>query len=71
MKCAFDVGESTCSALTKKFCPGCRFFKTKEKLAEGRKKAMERVRRLPQWEQDRILDKYGLRPKGGMRGGRG
>ena len=42
-KCAFDEGEWKCSALTKKRCKGCSFFKTEEQLAAGREKAEEVV----------------------------
>lgn len=46
-KCAFDLNEQGCSALTKKECEGCRFYKTAEQVAEGRRKAKERLDSIP------------------------
>ena len=71
IKCAFDVEEGKCSVLLEKSCKGCRFFKSKEKLAEGREKAMKHIRSLPEEQRMGILVKYYSSPrKGGMRGGR-
>jgi hypothetical protein len=63
IKCAFDR-EEKCSALKEKRCEGCRFFKSKEKLAEGREKAEQRIRTLPVRMRKHIFDKYyaGVRP---------
>ena len=63
LKCAFDR-EEKCSALTKKSCEGCAFFKSKEKLEEGREKAQKRIRKLPLSMREYIFDKYyiGLKP---------
>ena len=57
-KCAFDEGEWKCSALTKKRCKGCSFFKTEEQLAAGREKAEERIKELYAEEQIRIEETY-------------
>ena len=57
-KCAFDEGEWKCSALTKKRCKGCSFFKTEEQLAAGREKAEERIRELSGEHQRQIEDTY-------------
>ena len=56
--CAFRVNERRCSALTKKFCGRCKFYKTAEELQEGRDKAEERIRSLPKRVQMEIHDKY-------------
>ena len=41
--CVFDLEEGVCSALTEKKCEHCRFYKTAEQLAEGRRKAEDRL----------------------------
>ena len=46
-KCAFDLDEQRCSALTKKECEGCHFYKTATQVAEGRRKAEERLDSIP------------------------
>ena len=63
-KCAFDRDEFACSALKNKICKGCRFFKTKESLVAGRKKATDRVLTLPEKRRKHIFGKYygGVRP---------
>lgn len=58
IKCAFDIEEGKCSALKVKNCKGCRFFKSKEKLIEGRAKAEKRVNALPKRQRAYIYDKY-------------
>ena len=55
--CAFDRG-CECNALTEKKCKGCAFCKTTEELIEGRQKAEERIRTLPQTTQTHIKRKY-------------
>ena len=60
IKCAFDK-ENGCAALKEKPCmigKPCSFFKSREKLEEGRKKAMKRVRSLPINQKRHIFDKY-------------
>lgn len=42
-KCAFDVEEEKCSALTCKKCDGCSFYKTKTQVEEGRRISEERL----------------------------
>lgn len=56
--CVFRVNERRCSALTKKLCGGCRFYKTEEELKESREKALERINNLPKRVQMEIYDKY-------------
>lgn len=58
IKCAFDVKEGECAVLNEKSCEKCRFFKSREKLLEGREKAEKRVKRLPKELQHYIYDKY-------------
>ena len=58
IKCAFDMGVGRCSALKDKCCEGCTFFKSKERLEEGIKKADKRVKTLPKRQQQYIYDKY-------------
>ncbi len=55
--CAFNNGDN-CVALTKKECEGCAFYKTREELVEGRRKATERINGLPGALQTRISNKY-------------
>ena len=47
LRCAFDRGNDTCSALTEQDCMNCRFFKTEEEVKAGRKRARERIFELP------------------------
>ena len=61
--CAFYNGDK-CSALTEKMCKGCKFFKTKEELIEGRQKADKRIKSLPQTSQSYIKRKYYSRGRG-------
>jgi hypothetical protein len=58
IKCAFDIKEGKCSALNVKNCKGCRFFKSKERLIEGRKKAAKRVQSLPERQRAYIYEHY-------------
>jgi len=57
IKCAFDK-EGECAVLSVKSCEKCSFFKSKEKLIEGREKAEKRIKRLPIRQQAYIYDKY-------------
>lgn len=50
IKCAFDH-QHYCDALTVKNCNGCRFFKGKDMLDEGRADSMFRLQRLKKWEK--------------------
>lgn len=43
MKCFADTGKG-CSALTKKQCDDCSFFKTKEQVEMEEKRTKERLR---------------------------
>lgn len=45
-KCTFDLGDHECSALTKKECAGCRFYKTAGDLAKSRKKSEDRLDKI-------------------------
>lgn len=58
IKCAFDMEEGKCAVLTEKSCEKCSFFKSKERLEEGRKKAEKRMKSLPKEQQAYIYDKY-------------
>lgn len=57
MGCAFDR-KTHCAALTDRDCPGCCFFKTPEQLDEGRERAIDRIYKLPEEQQDHIRQKY-------------
>lgn len=57
IKCAFDK-DDFCSALTEKSCSNCPFFKSEERLKEGRRKAEERIDRLPLATRTHIFRKY-------------
>ena len=56
-KCVFD-DEDKCRALKEKDCVGCRFYKTKERLREGREKAAIRVSQLEPEFQSYIRQKH-------------
>ena len=58
IKCAFDREEGVCDVLNEKSCEKCSFFKSKERLEEGRAKAEKRIKTLPQEQQDYIYDRY-------------
>ena len=64
--CAFDNGNK-CIALCKKQCVGCTFRKTEEEVQEGRRKAKERIKRLPLITRIYITRKY--YSKGSVNGG--
>lgn len=55
--CVFEKGRS-CTALRHKECNNCTFRKTKEELIEGRQKALDRVRTLPEIKRLYINIKY-------------
>ena len=57
-RCAFKINDRKCSALTKKACMRCHFYKTLADVEEGRKKAEERIQSLPIKTQRAIIDKY-------------
>ena len=60
IKCAFDR-ECGCAALKEKPCmigKPCAFFKSKERLEEGREKARKRIQSLPLKQRKHIFDKY-------------
>lgn len=57
--CFLDNVSGKCSATNYKECPvGCRFYKTKEQLQEGREKAAKRIVTLPEHQQRAIREKY-------------
>lgn len=56
-KCAFEVG-CVCAALTKKKCDKCSFRRSEEDLREGRRKASERIKTLPEEQQKHIASTY-------------
>lgn len=51
-KCVFDQ-NGECTALEKKKCFGCSFFKTERQLIEGRRKAEERLKSLGIYDEMR------------------
>lgn len=55
--CAFERGNC-CMALKEKNCRCCPFWKSKAQLEDGRKKARNRIRRLPEVKQKHIKEKY-------------
>lgn len=56
----FAIGENGyCSALGRQCCgKSCGFHKTKEEQAQSLEKAKERLRSLPEYQQDAIADRY-------------
>ena len=42
-KCAFELDEEKCSALTKKECSNCSFYKTVSQVSEGQRKTEQRL----------------------------
>ena len=58
--CAFERGKQ-CIALREKKCLLCPFYKTEEQLEEGRKKARNRIRHLPEGKQKIIKTKYSVK----------
>lgn len=57
----FAIGENgRCSILSGGMCQGksCGFHKTKEEYGKSLEKAKERLRSLPEYQQDAIADKY-------------
>lgn len=58
LRCAFDRGNDTCSALTEQDCMNCRFFKTEEEVKAGRKRARERIFELPESVRRKIIRTY-------------
>lgn len=54
----FAYSRKKCAALTKKKCHGCNFYKTKEELKEGQKKARDRIKTLDEGIQEHIRDRY-------------
>lgn len=59
-KCAFSLGNK-CSALTKKACGRCHFYKTEEELKESRARAEARIGTLPSEKRFEITFKYNVR----------
>ena len=57
-RCVFKIDDRKCSALTKKVCGWCHFYKTEKQLDESRAKAEERLHTLPQDRQRELADKY-------------
>lgn len=57
-KCAFKIDNHKCSALTKKECMRCPFFKTEEEVKASRERAELRRRSLPVSIQMDITAKY-------------
>ena len=57
IKCAFDK-DDFCTALQEKSCSNCPFYKSENNLKEGRKKADERIERLPLETRTRIFRTY-------------
>ena len=57
IKCAFDKDE-ICIALREKSCLNCSFYKSENNLKEGRRKAEDRLERLPLDIKTRIFRTY-------------
>lgn len=57
IKCAFDK-DDICIALREKSCVGCPFYKSEENLKECRRKAEDRIERLPLETRIRIFRTY-------------
>lgn len=55
--CKFDQGEA-CAALSEKFCPGCRFYKSGQAWLKGMVKQWNRLNTLPLEHQISIAAKY-------------
>lgn len=58
-KCAFKIDERKCSVLKEQSCTKCHFFKTKEELDKGRKRAKARIKTLSPEKQVKFMEKYG------------
>ena len=58
LRCAFDRGNDTCSALTEQDCMNCKFYKTEMQVAVGREKAKRRIQSLPRETRNHIYAKY-------------
>lgn len=56
-KCAFDL-DVKCSALTKKECDGCAFYKTKAQLNEGRKRALRLLGKFTPQQRQALRERY-------------
>lgn len=56
-ECVFD-NIKNCVALIEKSCANCSFCKTKVELSEGRKAALEHIRRLSEEKFQYINEKY-------------
>lgn len=56
-KCFADK-DSYCSALLKKNCKSCNFFRTEENLEKSKHRAMKRIDSLPEETKEHIYDKY-------------
>lgn len=58
--CAFYTvtNKVECTALSDRHCKGCAFRKTEEELIEGRRKATQRLSRLPHDKFNKIMLKY-------------
>lgn len=57
-KLCFADKNGDCSALKVKDCKGCKFYKTKEEVARGRKKVLIRIQSLDENTKNHIIDKY-------------
>ena len=58
--CAMLRFDGKCRGLTVTKCNGCKFFKSKAKLAAERKQTQERLQKLPRERQLKIMEAYGL-----------
>ena len=56
-KCAFDL-EEKCTALTKKQCKDCAFYKTKEQLNEVRKRALRLLSKFTPEQRQAFRERY-------------
>ena len=60
MDCFASKENGKCSVLSVGKCQGisCGFYKTREEQARSLEKANERLRSLPEYQQEAIADKY-------------
>ena len=60
MDCFAMSENGKCTALKREKCQGesCGFHKSREEHAQSLKKAKERIRSLPEYQQEAVADKY-------------
>ena len=58
MNSCFAYDKRKCSALKKKECEDCNFYKTKEEVEESRKKSINHIKSLDEYKRNNIIDTY-------------